>query len=62
VQIATEKGIAFLCIVKNIGNNPVMNFIQNSASKIKPEKNIYTIIQINWSVTESQLAELNNYR
>lgn len=59
-QVATEKGNNFfLCIVKNIGNNPEINFIQNPASKIKPKKNIYTTIQINWSVTENELNKLD---
>lgn len=59
-QVATEKGEDFfLCIVKNVNENPEINFIQNPASKIKPKKNIYTTIQINWSVTENDLNILN---
>lgn len=59
-QVATEKGEDFfLCIVKNVNENPEINFIQNPASKIKPKKNIYTTIQINWSVTENDLNKLN---
>jgi hypothetical protein len=59
-QQATEIGNNyFLCIVKNIGNKPEINFIQNPASKIKPKKNIYTTIQINWSVTENELVKIN---
>ncbi|MEO6547715.1 MAG: DUF3883 domain-containing protein [Ferruginibacter sp.] len=59
-QVSTEKGDNFfLCIVKNIGTNPEIDFIQNPASKIKPKKNIYTTIQINWSVTENELNKLD---
>jgi len=59
-QIAAEKGNNyFLCIVKNIGNNPEISFVQNPASKLNPKKNIYTTIQINWSVPENQLISLN---
>lgn len=62
-QVAKEKGEDFfLCVVKSINQNPEINFIQNPASKINPKKNIYTTIQINWSVTESQLTELNDFR
>lgn len=59
-QVARDKGDDFfLCIVKNVNENPEINFIQNPASKIKPKKNIYTTIQINWSVTENDLNNLN---
>ncbi|MDE3235482.1 MAG: DUF3883 domain-containing protein [Bacteroidota bacterium] len=59
-QVATEKGEDFfLCIIKNVNENPEINFIQNPAFKIKPKKNIYTTIQINWSVTEKDLNTLN---
>ncbi len=60
-QVASDKADNFfLCLVKNIGNKPEINFIQNPASKIKPKKNIYTTIQISWSVTENQLTDLND--
>ncbi len=59
-QVASEKGDDFfLCIVKNVNKNPEIIFIQNPASKIKPKKNIYTTIQINWSVTENDLNNIN---
>lgn len=59
-RVATDKGEDFfLCIVKNVYENPEINFIQNPASKINPKKNIYTTIQINWSVTENDLNNLN---
>jgi hypothetical protein len=49
-----------LCIVKNIPGNPTICFISNPAKKIKAKKNIYTTIQINWSVTENQLENIND--
>lgn len=59
-QVATEKGEDFfLCIVKNVNQKPAISFIQNPASKINPKKNIYTTIQINWSVTENDLNNLS---
>lgn len=48
----------FLCIVSNIGEQPQITFIQNPAIKLNPKKSIYTSIQINWSVPETQLAAL----
>lgn len=50
----------FLCIVSNLNKQAEIIFIQNPAEKLSPKKNIYTTIQINWSVTENQLAELND--
>ena len=49
----------FLCLVSNLGMAPEIIFIQNPADKLKPKKNIYTSIQISWSVAQNQLAELN---
>lgn len=50
----------FLCIVSNLNQNPKIVFIRNPFEKLNPKKNIYTTIQISWSVTEKQLAELND--
>lgn len=60
-RTATEKGEDFfLCIVKNVGTNPEISFIQNPAFKLKPKKNICTTIQINWSITENELKKIND--
>jgi hypothetical protein len=48
----------FLCIVSNLGDKAEIIFIQNPAEKLNPKKNTYTTIQISWSVTQNQLAEL----
>jgi len=50
----------FLCVVSNLNEKAEIVFIQNPADKLNPKKNIYTSIQISWSVTQSQLAELND--
>lgn len=49
----------FLCIISNIRKNANIIFIQNPVEKLQAKKNIYTSIQISWSVTQSQLAYLN---
>jgi hypothetical protein len=54
----SEKYI--LCIVKNIPGNPTICFISNPVKKLRVKKNIYTTIQINWSVTENQLENIND--
>ncbi len=51
----------FLCVISNLIETPKIIFIQNPAIKLNPKKNIYTTIQISWSVTQYQLAELNDY-
>jgi hypothetical protein len=48
----------FLCIVSNLGDKADIILIQNPAKKLKPKKNIYTTIQISWSVSQNQLSEL----
>lgn len=50
----------FLCVISNLSEQPQIVFIQNPFEKLKPKRNIYTTIQISWSVTEKQLAELND--
>jgi hypothetical protein len=48
----------FLCIISNLCEQPNIAFIQNPANKLNPKRNIYTSIQISWSVTNNQLAEI----
>jgi hypothetical protein len=50
----------FLCIISNLNEKPEIIFIQNPAEKLDPKKNIYTSIQISWSVTQKQLSEIND--
>lgn len=49
----------FLCVISNLSEKAEIVFIQNPSDKLNPKKNIYTSIQISWSVTQNQLAELN---
>lgn len=56
-QTAIEKNKSYyLVIVRNVNSVPQINFLQNPAATINPKKNIYTIIQINWSVSEKELS------
>jgi len=50
----------FLCVISNLSGKPEITFIQNPAKKLNPKKHINTVIQISWSVTKNQLAELND--
>ncbi|MEJ7739045.1 MAG: DUF3883 domain-containing protein [Chitinophagaceae bacterium] len=59
--VAKSEGDSyFLCVISNVSDQPEIIFIQNPFEKLKPKKNIYTTIQISWSVTQNQLAELND--
>ena len=59
-RIANKNGEHyFLCIIKNISNDPEILFINNPAKRLIPKKNIYTVLQINWSVSEKELKLLN---
>lgn len=60
MKAKTEKEKYYLCLVSNLNGEPEIIFVQNPAEKIKPKKNIYTSIQVSWSVTHNQLAELND--
>ncbi|MBM3454220.1 MAG: DUF3883 domain-containing protein [Bacteroidetes bacterium] len=48
----------FLCLVSNLKEKANIIFIQNPAEKFKPKKNMYTSIQISWSVSQNQLSEI----
>lgn len=51
----------YLAVVTNLNNKPEITFIQNPASKLKPNKNFVTTIQIHWNISSGQLQEQANY-
>lgn len=46
----------YLVIVKNVATTPEITIIQNPSSKLKATKNIYTTLQVCWSVTAKNLS------
>lgn len=50
----------FLCVISNLNNEPNLTLIQNPAEKLNPKRNIFTSIQVSWSVTKNQLFALND--
>lgn len=55
-QVANDKrDLYYLCLIKNIDSQPTLQFIVNPANKLKPRKNIQTVIQVSWSVSEKDL-------
>ncbi len=47
----------FLVLVKNIAKNPELKIIKNPAGLLKTKKNIYTTVQLNWSVSDRELNQ-----
>lgn len=48
----------FLVLISNINEIPKIKIINNPAKELSPKKNIYTTIQINWSVNEKELNKI----
>jgi len=55
-QTANDSGDAYyVCLIRNTDFNPEINFIKNPVLKFNPEKNIHTVIQVTWKVSEKEL-------
>lgn len=51
----------YLAIVSGLNNKPSITFIQDPYNKIRPKKSIIKTVQINWSVSKSEIETyLNN--
>lgn len=50
----------YLVVVKNLEKNPEVIFIKDPTSILEAKKNIYTIAQIQWSVSEKNLKKFTN--
>lgn len=48
-----------VCIVSNINDTPEISFINDPFSKLKPRKNIIQTVQVQWSVSNKELQEIN---
>jgi hypothetical protein len=46
----------YLILIKNISTVPEVIVIKNPSAKLKAKKNIPTTIQVNWSISESNLS------
>jgi len=55
-QVANDKGVLYyLCVIKNTDLQPMLQFINNPAEKLNANKNLHTVIQVSWSVSEKEL-------
>lgn len=60
-QVATEyKEKYYVALIMNISNIPQIKFIQNPTKKLKAKKNIYSTIQLSWSVSQKDLDLLQS--
>ncbi|MCC9072127.1 DUF3883 domain-containing protein [Flavobacterium sp. F-65] len=50
-----KKEKYFLIIVSNLNDVPQIKIINNPAKELNPKKNIFTTIQINWSISGKEL-------
>jgi len=55
-----ERNKYFLCVISNLNKKPKILFIQNPFEKLNPIRNIYTSVQISWSVSQNQISQLND--
>lgn len=56
-QLANDKKDKYyLCVIKNIATEPTLQFICNPAKELNPRKKVYSVIQVNWSVSEKELS------
>jgi Domain of unknown function (DUF3883) len=60
-KVAKDEGSSYyLCIISNLNDKPKVIFIQNPFEKLVPKRNIFTSIQISWSLTAKQLKEFDD--
>lgn len=49
-----------VCLVSNINESPEISFINDPFSKLNPRKNIIQTVQVQWSVSNNELQEIND--
>jgi hypothetical protein len=58
-ETARKKGNSYyVAVVSNIEDVPVINLINNPAGILNPKRNIFSVIQINWSVNEREINKM----
>jgi hypothetical protein len=50
----------FLCVISNLVDKHEIILIQDPGQKLTPKRNIFTSIQISWSVCQTQLSKIND--
>lgn len=50
----------YLVLVSNIDKDPVVTVINNPYEKVSPKRNLQTIIQVNWTVSSTEILQLKS--
>lgn len=48
----------YLILVTNIDSDPVIRVINNPYEKLSPKRNLQTVIQVNWSVSQKEIRQI----
>ena len=60
-ETAKQKRTKYtVCLVSNINDIPEISFINDPFSKLNPKKNIIQTVQVQWSVSNNELQEIND--
>lgn len=54
------KADYYLVLVSNIDKDPVITVINNPYEKISPKRNLQTVIQVNWTVSSTEIRQLKS--
>jgi hypothetical protein len=58
-DVAKKNGNSyFLVIVRNISGDPNVQIIRDPTSILKPNKSVFTTVQVRWNVTENELKKV----
>lgn len=55
-----ERAKYTVCLVSNINGSPVISFINDPFLKLNPRKNIIQTVQVQWSVSNNDLQNIND--
>lgn len=60
-ETAKQKRAKYtVCLVSNINESPEISFINDPFSKLNPKKNIIQTVQVQWTVSNNALKEIND--
>jgi hypothetical protein len=48
----------FLAIVRNVSSTPEIQFIRNPGTQLTAKRNIFTTVQVRWSINDSELGKI----
>jgi len=49
----------FLAIIRNVSDDPIIQFIRDPVPLLSATKSIYTCVQISWNVSEKELNQIS---